>query len=76
MASLTTTASAVVARPAFTGRAESLKARAVAPATTSRKSVVTLAASAEDTSRRAALSIFTVRRGPYAARMVASACQP
>jgi len=70
MASLTTTASAVVARPAFTGRAEALKARAVAAPATTRKSVVTLATASEDTSRRAALSIFTVRRGPYDAGTV------
>mmetsp|Transcript_30056 Transcript_30056/g.75284 ORF Transcript_30056/g.75284 Transcript_30056/m.75284 type:complete len:260 (+) Transcript_30056:80-859(+) len=59
MAALTSTASAVVGRPAFVGKTESLRARAVAPAAPKRASVVTLASSADDTSRRAALSVFT-----------------
>lgn len=59
MAAITSAASVVVARPAFVGKTESLRARAVAPAAPARKSVVTLA-SAEETSRRAALSTFTV----------------
>jgi hypothetical protein len=63
MAALTSTASAVVGRPAFVGKTESLRARAVAPAAPKRASVVTLASSADDTSRRAALSVFTVSAG-------------
>ena len=59
MAAITSAASAVVARPAFVGKTESLRARAVAPAAPKRASVVTFA-SAEETSRRAALSTFTV----------------
>ena len=60
MAAITSATSAVVARPAFVGKTESLRARAVAPAAPKRASVVTLA-SADETSRRAALSVFTVR---------------
>ncbi|MDA9098045.1 hypothetical protein N9L76_03830 [bacterium] len=48
-----------MARPAFVGKTESLRARGVAPAAPKRASVVTFA-SAEETSRRAALSTFTV----------------
>jgi photosystem II oxygen-evolving enhancer protein 2 len=59
MAAITSAASTVVARPAFVGKTESLRVRAVAPAAPKRASVVTLA-SAEETSRRAALSTFTV----------------
>ena len=61
MAAITSAASTVVARPAFVGKTESLRARAVAPAAPKRASVVTLA-SAEQTSRRAALSVFTVSK--------------
>jgi photosystem II oxygen-evolving enhancer protein 2/Niemann-Pick C1 protein len=64
MAAITNAASAVVARPVFVGKTQSLRARAVAPAAPKRASVVTFA-SAEETSRRAALSTFTV-----------SACSP
>jgi photosystem II oxygen-evolving enhancer protein 2/Niemann-Pick C1 protein len=60
MAAITSATSAVVARPAFVGKTESLRARAVAPAAPKRASVVTLA-SADETSRRAALSVITVR---------------
>ena len=63
MAAITSAASAVVARPAFVGKTESLRARAVAPAAPKRASVVTLA-SADETSRRAALSTFTVSHEP------------
>jgi len=60
MAAITSAASAVVARPAFVGKTEALRARAVAaPVSAKRASVVTFATSSEDTSRRAALSIFT-----------------
>ena len=59
MAALTNASAAVVARPVFVGKTESLRARAVAPAAPKRASVVTLA-SADETSRRAALSTFTV----------------
>ena len=59
MAALTNASAAVVARPVFVGKTESLRARAVAPAAPKRASVVTFA-SAEETSRRAALSTFTV----------------
>ncbi|EEH55956.1 photosystem II oxygen-evolving complex 23 kDa protein, chloroplast precursor [Micromonas pusilla CCMP1545] len=58
MAAITSATSAVVARPAFVGKTESLRARAVAPAAPKRASVVTLA-SADETSRRAALSVIT-----------------
>lgn len=61
MAAIASAASTVVARPAFVGKTEALRARAVAPAAPKRASVVTLA-SAEDTSRRAALSVFAVSR--------------
>ena len=60
MAALTNASAAVVARPVFVGKTESLRARAVAPAAPKRASVVTLA-SADETSRRAALSVITVR---------------
>jgi hypothetical protein len=61
MAAMTSAASAVVARPAFVGKTGSFRARAVAPAAPKRASVVTFAGKAEETSRRAALSTFTVR---------------
>ena len=63
MAALTNASAAVVARPVFVGKTESLRARAVAPAAPKRASVVTLA-SADETSRRAALSTFTVSHEP------------
>ena len=56
---ITSASSAVVARPTFAGKTEALRARAVAPVSAKRASVVTLA-SADETSRRAALSVFTV----------------
>ena len=59
MAAITSASSAVVARPTFAGKTEALRARAVAPVSAKRASVVTLA-SAEETSRRAALSTFPV----------------
>ena len=62
MAAITSASSAVVARPAFAGKTEALRARAVAPVSAKRASVVTLA-SADETSRRAALS-FTVSVPP------------
>ena len=67
MAAITSAASAVVARPAFVGKTESLRARAVAPAAPKRASVVTFA-SAEETSRRAALSTFTAAGVALAAK--------
>jgi len=67
MAAITSAASTVVARPAFVGKTESLRARAVAPAAPKRASVVTFA-SAESTSRRAALSAITAAAGVAAAK--------
>ncbi len=63
MAAITSASSAVVARPTFAGKTEALRARAVAPVSAKRASVVTLA-SADETSRRAALSVFTVSVPP------------
>lgn len=67
MAAITSASSAVVARPAFAGKTEALRARAVAPVSAKRASVVTLA-SADETSRRAALSVFTAAGAAAAAK--------
>jgi hypothetical protein len=67
MAAITSASSAVVARPAFAGKTEALRARAVAPVSAKRASVVTLA-SADETSRRAALSVFTAVGAAAAAK--------
>ena len=67
MAAITSASSAVVARPTFAGKTEALRARAVAPVSAKRASVVTLA-SADETSRRAALSVFTAAGAAAAAK--------
>jgi hypothetical protein len=60
MAAITSAASAVCVSKTFVGKTQSLRASAAAPAVAKRAAVVTMASSAEDTSRRAALSVFTV----------------
>jgi hypothetical protein len=59
MAAITSAASAVCVSKTFVGKTQSLRASAAAPAVAKRAAVVTMASSAEDTSRRAALSVFT-----------------
>ena len=60
MAAIASASSAVVARPAFVGKTESLRVRAAAPAKARASVAVFASADAEATSRRAALSLFSV----------------
>jgi len=68
MAAITSASSTVVARTAFVGKTESLRVRAVAPASKRASVTVFASADAEATSRRAALSLFTAGAAAAAAK--------